>query len=143
MSIEQRETPTQREPIVTTVDMSAGWDKESMRDILIKRLKEIGIYSPNLLFRGVSANKIEVVKQYGTDTPKKEGTFCSTEAQLADEHSADESALDYAIEEGAGFAVYDGGKMQKNERGDSLGFEYRARDGHNLKEALLAILILK
>lgn len=133
----------QREPIVTTVDMSACWDKESMRYTIIEQLKQLGIYKPNLLFRGVDGKKINVIKQHGTDTPRKEGTFCSTEAELTDEDTMVPSALDYATDHGAILAVYDGDKMQKNEHGDEVGSEYRARDEHNLKEALLAVLILK
>ena len=143
MSAEHRENPPQREPIVATVDLSEGWDRESIRDILIERLKELAIYQPNLLFRGFDGNKIEVVKKYGTDNPNSLTIFCSKERELADEYAAEESALDFALDQKkAGLAVYEGDKLWQKTNVDPT-YRYRAKEGTNLKEALLAVLILE
>ncbi|HUT22027.1 MAG TPA: hypothetical protein VMX18_01305 [Candidatus Bipolaricaulota bacterium] len=144
MSIEHRENPPQRELIVTTVDLSKGWDTESMRDILIERLKELGIYQPNLLFRGFDGNKIEVIKQHGTDIPDDTVIFCSTEGQLVDEYAMEESALDFSLgQEKAGLAVYDGARLFKDSSKYGSGYEYQPKKGTSFKEALLAVLILE
>lgn len=139
MSIENRDSSLRREPITATVDLSEGWDKESMRDILIERLKELGIYQPNLLFRGFDGNKIEVVKQHGSDSPNIPTVYCSKENELADEYAIEQSALDFALgQEKAGLAVYEGIKLEEDIR-----YRYRAKKGTSLKEALLAVLILE
>lgn len=144
MSIEHREPLPQREPVVATVDLSESWDKESMRDILIERLKELGIYQPNLLFRGFDGNKIKVLMQYGTDIPDDSVIFCSTEGQLVDEYGTEESALDFSLsQEKASLAVYDGNKLIEDSSKYGSGYEYQLKKGATFKEALLAVLTLE
>lgn len=144
MTSEYPESPPPRETITAEVDLSEGWDRESFRDIIIERLKELGIYGPNLLFRGFSGKKIEIIKQHGTDIPADTVIFCSTESQLVDERSQSQSALDFALDKKkAGLAVYDGEKLVADSDKYGSGYEYRSKEGSNFKEALLAVLILK
>lgn len=144
MSIEYKEKPPQREPVEATVDLSKGWDRESMRDILIERLKKLNIYQTDLLFRGFDGNKIEIIKKHGTDIPKDTVIFCSTEGQLVDEYGLEESALDFSLEqEKSGLALYDGSQLLQDIEKYGSGYEYKPKKGTNFKEALLAILILE
>lgn len=58
MSIEHRET-THREPIIEELNISSAWDKESIRDLIIERLKALRLYQQNLLFRACDGDKMK------------------------------------------------------------------------------------
>ena len=142
MSIEHRDIP-QKGPIEATIDLSESWDKESMRDLIIEKLKELGIYKPDLLFRGFNGKKIEVVRQNGTDTPDSPVIFCSKESELADEHAMEQSALDFALEnKKAGLSVYEGDKLSEVNTGFHS-YQYTAKKDTKLKDALIAIFTLE
>lgn len=144
MSFEHVDTPKQKELKIISMDLSKSWDKESQRDIIIQKLKRLKIYKPNLLFRGLDGDKINVIKEHGTDDPDVDMVFCSTEGELADEYGMKESALDFASEYHVpAVAVYDGNKMIEQIEEGGGGYEYSPKSGFNFKDALIAVLMLK
>src|SRR6266849_4031643 len=66
------------EPIIEEVDISGGWDRVSQVEILMNRVKHLGRYKKNLLFRGTDGSKLETVRLYGIDHPDEQTVFCST-----------------------------------------------------------------
>jgi len=130
-------------PYIEELDISKTWDNKSMCDLIIKRLKKLKIYRPNILFRGFDGAKTEIVKQHGSDTPQRSTIWCSSEKEFINEYGIDESALDYATyyEDRAALSIYDGDKL--TQRKDDLECQYRPKKGTNLKEALLIIFLLK
>ena len=140
---ESREKIPQRRILVREINLSKTWDLESQRDLIIEKLKEWGMNPTNLIFRGFDANKIDLMKKFGTDNPQDEIIFASTEEELTeDESMLMRSAINYAIRhESSGLAVYDRSKLILKD--DNVDSAYRPENKHNFKDALLLIIILK
>lgn len=126
-------------PIVEELDLSLACDLATRKYLIIERLKELGLYSPNLLFRGFDGARIEILKRTGTDEPTEgRAVSCSRENELtdlADEKTEIEIALDH---DEPGLSVYDGNKLYLE-----VFNTYIPKKGKTLKEALLAIFLLR
>lgn len=132
------------ESLVHTADLSGAWDLPSMRDAMLDRLKELGIYREGLLYMGFDASRgIEDILSEGTFKPGDPIVQCSTENELAPDDRSDlPSAVDYATHfEHPGMAVYDGAQLYQPDDGGRYG--YRALEGYSLRSALIGILELK
>ncbi len=129
MTIERREPSPQ--PPIYELDLSEGWDTHSQAELLLNKLKELGIYKKNLLFSGFDAGDIGK----GSDI-----IFCSEEGALfSGTGGEEENALVYANDYESGvIAVYDGDKME-------LAPEVGGMNCYRMKEpsAILAIIKLK
>lgn len=140
---ETREKIPQKRILVKEISLSKTWDLESQRDLIVEKLKEWGMNPANLLFRGFDADKIDLMKKFGTDNPQDEIIFASTEEELTeDESMLMRSAINYAIRhESSGLAIYDKRKLMLKD--DDVESAYRPENEHNFKDALLLIIILK
>jgi len=125
-------------------DLSAAWDTEAEReffDLFVEKLKALGMYRPNLLYRGFNGERVKIIKKHGTDNPDSNTTWCSTASELSfDDDSG--NALRYALlTEKSGLAIYDGEKLEGGI--GPIPYLYKPKEGGNFKKALLAIFILR
>ncbi|MDP2947329.1 MAG: hypothetical protein Q8N88_04375 [Nanoarchaeota archaeon] len=140
---EFKEKIPQKRILVKEIDLSKTWDMESQRDLIIEKLKEWGMNPANSIFRGFDANKLDLMKKFGTDNPQDEIIFGSTEEELTEDDSMlMRSAINYAIRhESSGLAIYD--KEKLTSRDGDVESAYVPQKEHNFKDALLLIIILK
>ncbi|MSR73400.1 hypothetical protein EXS61_02250 [Candidatus Parcubacteria bacterium] len=123
-------------PPIYEIDISSGWDSISFAEVFIKKLKELGIYKPNLLFSGFDGNTIG--KQFGS-SENENIVFCSEESDLdSGGGGIDENAIEHAFHyHEPAVAIYDNSKLQKSENKGFYGYIIKDRS------ALIAIIRLK
>ncbi|MBS3168912.1 hypothetical protein J4210_00365 [Candidatus Woesearchaeota archaeon] len=51
-------------------------------DLVVEQSRKDRKYTPDLLYRGFDGRKIQVILQYGTDTPTSDEIYCSDEREL-------------------------------------------------------------
>ena len=126
-------------PIIEDLDVSLGWDQPSHLEIVINRLKQLGRYKENLLFRGIDGNKLDSVRIHGTDLPQYRTVYCSTESEL---FNTGYGAYHHAIgHEDPVMVVYDGDKLETDEIDPELPVpleRYRFKVGYYPMDALVA-----
>lgn len=132
-------------PVFESLDLTQAetWNgMEGYRDLIINRLRELGLYSPDLIYRGYDGNKIEVVKQYGTDIPASKIIDASKEGELADESRLEQSAIKFSImaHDVGGLSVYDSNKFIGHVEGNP--YSYQLREGATFEDALVAVFEL-
>jgi hypothetical protein len=136
---ERREFEPPQGPIIEEIDMAGTWDTPSMLDTINDRLKSLGLYKPNLLYRGLDAGKIEVVLKHGRENIESKKFFASPEQEILSVQGDAQNAFEFATDyDEPGMAVYDGDKLE------DLGLEeYKPKEGVELKDAVIAIFTLK
>jgi len=141
-----------KSPVVETLKFPNAPYVEQKVKIIIDRLKKLGLYNPDLLYRGFSGENIQRILEYGTDSirDEEEGydeeeeytedvVYCSSEKDLTNEYGTEQSAIEYALrEEVPALAVYDGKKLEST----PVPYEYEAKESNKLKDALIAIFNL-
>jgi hypothetical protein len=121
---------------IESLDMSSAWDTESQKDLVIERLKELGLYKPDLLYRGFDGEKVKAVLEYGTDKKGENQIWGSAEEDLADSQARRQSAIKFAMyQDVPGLAVYDRSKLID---GDEE-YSYAAAPGRSIKDALIIV----
>ncbi len=139
MSIENQEQIPSLPPIYE-IDISSGWDSESLAEVFIKKLKELGIYKPNLLFSGFNGS--EIGKTY-SGTRGANIVFCSKENELKHGSSGgdgglEHSALFYAhLYTNPAVALYEAEKLEEAPEEHDGGYMIKN------PSALIAIVLLK
>lgn len=146
MEMPTPESGPRKVPVIE-LDLSKAEDwngREGERDYIIGALKRLNLYKSGLLFRGFDGEKIESVQRDGSGTSHKYGFHASTESELVPITTDGQSALDFAMDyDVSALAIYDKDKLFGP--GDGQGcveYEYKPKDGHTFKDALVAILIL-
>jgi len=139
-------TKPKQQSILHHVDLSEAWDTSDMRDLIFKRLQELGLDSLELVYMGFDGGSHAGVRSRGVfrvkDMPKKEFIFCSTTADLNRSDASGENAISIALGyKKPGLAVYDAGKLEKS----PIDYAYLAKEelGLTFRDALVAVFILK
>jgi len=123
-------------PLFEELDMTDTWDEPSMLEKITTRLKELGLYDENLIFRGIGQGELESVRKKGVD--KTKNFFATTESEMLNpisENSALKYALDYPE---PAVLVYDGSKFEK-----VSDYGYELLEGESYLGSLKAVFALK
>jgi hypothetical protein len=133
MSIENKEALPL--PPVYKVDISEGWDKESQVALLLKGIKKLPCYRPELLYSGFNGDQI------GKSTGSTEGehvVFCAPEEAIGnDDRISSGDPFVFAIEHSnSAIAIYDPSKLKFADP------QHKGNEGYiaNDPEALIAIV---
>lgn len=68
---------------VEVLDLSDSGDSVDQIELMFKRLKTLGLYRSNLLYRGVDGGRMATIRQHGTDQ-NQEVVYCSKEQDMLD-----------------------------------------------------------
>jgi hypothetical protein len=124
---------------LSKIDTWSSDSREIYKNHIIGYLKTLGLYKPNLLYRGFDVENVNDVKKTGTDIPDSEEIWCSGEDELLnDGNITGESATVYALEGGA-LSIYD---MDMLENSDGM-HGFVPREGLTFKDALVAVFKLQ
>jgi len=69
--------------IVEILDLSDTWYSIDQIELMLKRLKTLRLYRPNLLYRGIDGRRVANVRKFGTDQ-NQDIVFCSKEQDMLD-----------------------------------------------------------
>ena len=133
-------TKNERGLYIAHIDLGKAIYFDDEINLILRKLRKEKLYHPRLLYRGFDGERIDVVKQFGTDIPASNVIWCSDENYFCEKYGDDRSALRYAQNYvNPALSIYDGNKMTRGEDDQ----EYNFVEGISPLDALIAVFVLK
>ncbi|MBI4152639.1 hypothetical protein HY495_02915 [Candidatus Woesearchaeota archaeon] len=109
-------------------------------DLVVEQLRKDRKYTPDLMYRGFDGRRLEIMLQYGTDTPTSDEIYCGNEEELRNGGIEEtECALAYALRHPVpALAIYDSSLLDRGQEKDRV-----FMDPSKKLEALVAVYLLK
>lgn len=117
------------------LDLSEAWDSVAELETMINRLKELGLYRRDLLYRGIDGEWIRAKH-------RQRHMQCSTEEELlslSEVDSAYKVAIAYDL---PAIIIYDGEKLELSPAICPAPTAYRLKEGVSTQDAIVAIFVL-